>query len=466
MKDLLPKPEELKPITNPNDTFYECGFNDDFDHLKEQQKLQIICDIVRETIYPNPYPNPLKDVAEMNGNCHTACLVMKDYLKKLKLCKNVKHVMARKRKLDPDDIVSIHSILLVEGNDSHIYQIDPAPYVGYKMGQVIDMKDQIYEEYVEITPEMEYYINVYKEIIYLNTINKIDPAKVKDYLKICLESLQHKILGAYCGNALKILVRYIDNPKQKDKITKLIAKLRPYSKTNTVNKAKQKELVNKQVKLWREELKDLIASNTNFKRQLELCQCIIQELKMQYPEYEIMRNINGTDTRLSFMNPRYMYEHGLNVLMIKPSAYLLGVQDEIRDSYLEKYHHTGAYSANLALPTEQTGVKPLIFSHPLGEGCIRSFNGQSDIYLIKADPKSILTQKKYLREHYCKDLWNQELTWFDGEPILWDPYVTNLVHGTDTACEASLHYMIGNPEHQNMTRFMYPNPRLEYKFKK
>ena len=168
----------------------------------------------------------------------------------------------------------------------------------------------------------------------------------------------------------------------------MIPKLRPYSKTNITNKEYQRELINKQIKIWKEELDDLKGNSKEIKRQLELCQCIIQELKMQYPEYEITRNINGVDTKLSFINPRFMYEKSLNTIMIKPSAYLLGCQEEIKDDLLSKYHPTGAYTVNLSLPTEQTGVEPLIFSHPLGESNARSFTGQSDIILVKAGPES------------------------------------------------------------------------------
>ena len=105
----------------------------------------------------------------------------------------------------------------------------------------------------------------------------------------------------------------------------------------------------------------------------------------------------------------------------------------------------------------------MLFSHPLGETCIRSLSGDSKVLLVEADPYTIVEEKHYLRESLCHDMWNKEVMWLDGEPILWHPFVTNLVHGTDNAPEAALHYLIGNPEHQNMTRFMYPNPRLEYK---
>ena len=44
--------------------------------------------------------------------------------------------------------------------------------------------------------------------------------------------------------------------------------------------------------------------------------------------------------------------------------------------------------------------------------------------------------------------------------------ITNIIHGSDHAPEAALHFLVGNPEHQNMTRFMMPNPKLKVKTKK
>lgn len=463
MNKLLPTIEELKPITDSNNTFYDCGFNSSFDSLSEQKKLQIICDIVRETILPTPFPNPEKELINLEGNCSTACLVAKSYLEELKLCKNIKHVMARKRVFDPDDIVSIHSILLIEGNDNNLYQFDPTPFVGYKFGKVESIDNPIYYEYVEITDDMQEFLNIFKEIIYLDSINKIDKNKVKYYIDKCIDSLDYKILGAYCGNALKKLIKYIEDPSIKNKIEKLILELRPYSKVNKKNKEYQIELLNNQVSLWNEELNDLKESGKDIKRQLELSQNIIQELKMVYPEYEIMKNIKGNDIRLSFINPRFMYENGLNTIMIKTSAYYLNCNDYIEDYYKSRYKSYGEYSVNLANPTELTGIKPMLFSHPLGETCIRSLDGESKVLLLEGNPDIINKQKRTLREEMCHDMWNKEYIWFDDKPIIWDPFVTNIVHGTDNATEAALHYLIGYPEHQNMTRFMYPNPKLKYK---
>ena len=81
MNKLLPKKEELIPITNDRTTFYECGFNTDFDNLSFQKKLEIVNNLIRQTIIPTCRPNPNDHVESLIGNCHTAALAGKEYLK-------------------------------------------------------------------------------------------------------------------------------------------------------------------------------------------------------------------------------------------------------------------------------------------------------------------------------------------------------------------------------------------------
>ena len=69
MNKLLPSIEELKPYTNEHGTFYECGFNTDFNLLPFQQQLQVANDIVRQSILVNPVPNPKTHVENLEGDC-------------------------------------------------------------------------------------------------------------------------------------------------------------------------------------------------------------------------------------------------------------------------------------------------------------------------------------------------------------------------------------------------------------
>ena len=73
---LLPNIFELKEYLNN-------VLNIDFDSVSFDKQLQIVCDIVRQSIYPNGKPNPDNDIYDMNGNCYTANLCLMNYLIKL-----------------------------------------------------------------------------------------------------------------------------------------------------------------------------------------------------------------------------------------------------------------------------------------------------------------------------------------------------------------------------------------------
>lgn len=458
--NLIPKKDELIPITNDKSTFYDCGFNTEFDDLDFKMKLQVLCDIVRQSIYPNPIPNPKNDIETMNGNCYTSSFVMKNYLEDLNIGSNVRVVFARCRKFDPEDITTIHMVVLVENNNK-LYQVDTSPYAGYKMGSVEDItNNQIYEEYTEVTDEMIYYITVFKEIIYQDSINDFDIKKLSYYLKVCREALEIKILNAYNANALKVLIKHMDNKHDRDELMKLVGKLKPYSKLNKDNHLKHKKMVYEEIEKWKDELEELKRDDSNYKRQLELAINIIQEKKMFDPSYEDWVNINGVLVRRSFMNPRFMLDNNLNQIMIKPSAKYINVDKIIREGFVNSSKLVAEYETDLSKPTELTGIKPMIFSHTLGEEYIRSMMGTTDVLLLGIDADKAYEMKKSYRETLCPEMWYKEVPWIDGEPILWHPFVTNLVHSTDNPSEAALHFQIGYPEHQSMTRFMYPNPRL------
>ena len=108
------------------------------------------------------------------------------------------------------------------------------------------------------------------------------------------------------------------------------------------------------------DLNALIASDNDYQRQSELGICSASEMKKYDNNYEVNCNINGRIRPLSHINPRFLYEEGLNTMFIKTSAFYLNYHDFIRNSFINKYPFTGEYSVNLACPTI-TGLKPLLF---------------------------------------------------------------------------------------------------------
>lgn len=121
MNKLLPKINELKPITDKNSTFYECGFNTDFYNLPFEGKLKIINDIIRQTILNKYISDPDTDTENLVGNCHTASRASLEYLKSLKIGKNYRYVFCKKKPFEPEDITTKHAALLVDDFEGNTY---------------------------------------------------------------------------------------------------------------------------------------------------------------------------------------------------------------------------------------------------------------------------------------------------------------------------------------------------------
>lgn len=461
--DLLPNIDELKEVDNCKNTFYECGFNKPFNELSDLKKIQIVCDIVRQTIYPNVIPNPDSDIEELNGNCYTASAVLKKYLLDNNLVRDAKIVLGRKRIFDPDDITTVHSLLLVTGNDNNTYQVDPTPFVGYGYGKVINIKDdRLYEEYVFMDDQLINMTNNLKRIIYLDSINQIDRNRIKYYLNICYEYKEFSILNSFIANALIVLAKYMDSDYDKQIILRQALKLKPYSKINVSKRNYQEQLLKKEIDQWFCELEDLKNSDSDIKKQQELSSNIVQQMKFFDESYEKYAFINGRKIRLSFINPRFLYENNLNVVMVKPSAYYIKRDDYIKNLFIAKFGNVcGEYYVNLAQQTKQCAVKPMLFSHPCGEEYIRSMDGTANIILFNESADNLNDLKQQIRKKECEDMWYKKVIWTDGKEILWHPFVTNLVHAADNYSESALHFLIGYPEHQAMTRFMTPNYKLK-----
>lgn len=469
MNKLLPSKEELIPITQDRTTFYDCGFNVPFDDLPFIKKLQVINDVVRESLLPCVFSNPDSDEMTLIGNCHTAALVSINYLKELNLGKNHRYVLARRKSYQPEDITTKHALVLVDDDYGNTYQFDATPFVGYGYGTVKKISEErLYEEYIPIEGEIEYLMHNFRKIMYKCHEGLLTEEEFKHYIDILEYAKKYPSLNGFISYCYGLLAKIPNSPYDTNTFLSKSLEYNPYNSSlnkNTKKLLNRKNLALKQIKIWQSELHDLLSNPTkDERRQLELAQNIVQELKLYDPTYERFLTYQGKNIPLSHLSPRFFMEEGLNVAAIKASAYHLGVRGTIRERILTRGNSAiGEYFTNLAAGTEQTGLKPILYSHTLGDEYERSMNGPADIFLVKMPADKLYKIKKALRSELGKNIINREVMWNDGEPILWHPFVTNLVHSSDTPCETSLHYLMGYPEHQLMTRFMYPNPKLEEK---
>ena len=80
MNKLLPVLSELKPISGNRDVFGQTVFTKEFESLNFEEKLQVACDLVRQTMLNVEIPNPENDRETMIGDSYTSCNVLKEYL--------------------------------------------------------------------------------------------------------------------------------------------------------------------------------------------------------------------------------------------------------------------------------------------------------------------------------------------------------------------------------------------------
>ena len=272
MNKLLPSLEELVPITDKNSTFYNCGFNTPFSTLSFEKQLQIINDIVRQSILVNGTPNPYTDFETLEGNCQTAAIVSIEYMKELGVGKNHRFVLCRKRKYDPEDITTKHAAVLVDDENDNTYFFDATPYIASNYGKVEKLSD-FYAEYEELNSEASELLFLLKDLNFKHENRLLSQSNIPLYTDVVFQSMKYPILSGYCSKGLNILALYLDTKFDKDKYTIQSLKLNPYNKANPKFKevsAIKKHLMQKQIALWQEELHELLKSGRDLKRQLEL----------------------------------------------------------------------------------------------------------------------------------------------------------------------------------------------------
>lgn len=101
------------------------------------------------------------------------------------------------------------------------------------------------------------------------------------------------------------------------------------------------------------------------------------------------------------------------------------------------------------------------YFHPHGLKYEFQMNGLGKVILVNDEAKVLNERKHFIRKNFTQNIAGTYVTWFNGQKVLWDPNLnTNLVHSTDDAPEASIHFLAQYPEYQTFTRFNYPNPIL------
>ena len=85
MNEILPKINELEVITDSRMTFSDSPMQKEFELLSEKNQLQVITDLIKQSILYQKYPNPNNEEEFLIGDDYTSCKVFIKYLKYLKM---------------------------------------------------------------------------------------------------------------------------------------------------------------------------------------------------------------------------------------------------------------------------------------------------------------------------------------------------------------------------------------------
>lgn len=451
MNKLLPTKDELRPITNPLSTFYDCGFVKDFHSLEFQKKLQVVNDLIRQTMLFRQIPDPTTELDTLIGDSHTAARVSIEYLKDLGIGKNYKYIIYNNVEIEPNNDSPTHAGVLVDDENSETYFFDATPNVGFRVGTVEKLKHCNINFYVLDSHSQTLLLRLRKSYCDLSKTGYC--TNFSDCITLLIECEEIESLYGFTLSYVKLLSRLVPNKSMYDD---LLIKENKHIPSSSISKIKQ-------LHLWQEELLDNLNQNGDKKRLLQLAQNYYSEYEKIHPEFVKRLKIGNKNFTLSQLTPRFFFDNGYNVIMIKPSAFNLGVRGTIREAFLK--HGNGVlceYFTDMTKPTELTHILPISFSHTVAEKCARAYSGTSEVILLQQPANKLATIKRTLRKSLGKNIKEKEVLWLaDGKKIFWSPGELNYVHSTDNPSEVGLNFLNGFPEQQVMTRFMYPNPKLE-----
>lgn len=453
MNSLLPKIDDLEPIVDSRQTFSETPFIRDFYKLDDDEKLQILADIVRQTMIYEKIPNPLIEKKLLIGDDYTSSKIFIDYLKSLNLFDDTQLVLVSNRKnIDINNYYDCHFSVLVNGINNKTYLVDATPDIGYGFGEVNNLSNRdLYNKYIVLDSNDINIIDIIRNDIY-NISKGIYNDKQIDNYKIIRKFFSNKVFDG-------ILLKYYNCVYMSnfDKL-KSIMKIDFHDRVDCINNTYlQNELYKtKTIQNWQELLKKLVVESNNLKEQQRIAQYICSELKLSRTI-----EINGNLIKLNHITPRLLWENEYNVVIIKSSAFLMGIQASCEDYVISKRKDIiSSYMCNMG-EKNMFGLRPMAYFHPHGLKYEFQMNGPNKVVLVGENAKELNERKHYIRDNSTRIIQNHLVNWFNGEKVLWDTNLnTNLVHSTDDAVEASIHLLSGYPEYQSFTRFNYPNPVL------
>ncbi len=442
MNSLLPILDELFVITGHRNTFGDSKMKKSFWELNFETRLQIVVDLIRQTMLITGVPNPKYEFEEMKGDSYTASILAIEYMKEYKIGFNHTLVLATKKPFQICADGDNHFVVLVSDENHNYYQLDCAPTIGYCHGKVGKVQDGLfYSNYYYLDSSLIKLLKSVRQLIYDISISRAEDIQTKLQQN---ESLIHEINKYDAFESYVLLLERISN-----------------NKLLIDNKNKNLGLILIQMEIWRSELFELISKNENVERQIELAQWINSEKIKYFPEEVKTTIINGKKVNFTELTPRFFFEEQLNCVIVKPSTYYVNKSELVKRSLVREKYVCGEYLSVLGGKSKD-GIRIMNAFHPDGYKYERSMLGPCNVMLVHEYAEKLHERKIRAREELSKKIEYKIVNWFDNKPFYWDPIIANFIHTTDNSCEVACHYLAAFPEYQVMNRFMYPNPRLIY----
>lgn len=453
MNKILPDINMLEPIVDSRETYCDSPMIKDFEKLSDFDRLQVLADIVRQTMIYEEYPNPITEIDSLIGDDYTSSKVFLTYLQSLNIYTDSYLALVTNRKnIDLEKYNGYHFVVIVRDINKNEYVVDTTPDIGYTYGEVNKLlSNSIYTDYLRIDEELDCFLKLIRYDMYNISNHHYDLKQIENY------NLIKHLLDKTCFEGL--LVKYFDcvNNSDYEQLKEIINdeyldKINELKKMKRRNDVKKKDIVDS----WKDNLDFLIRNTTDYKAQQKEAQKILGEYNLD--KYV---DIGGKKIFLNHITPRLFWELGYNVVIVKPSSFLAGVSSSVTEIMIpNRKNLICSYDCNLGLYSK-IHLKPMSYFHPHGMKYEIQMNGPNRVLLVKEDADILNVRKHYVRENLTQRIASHYVLWFNGEKVLWDPDLnTNLVHSTDDATEASIHFLANYPEYQVFTRFNYPNPVL------
>ncbi len=454
MNKYLPRLEDLVPISDSTETFSETPMVREFSKLYVKEQLQVLADLVRQSMIYMKYPNPNNDRDILMGDDFTSSKVFLDYIHDLNLFPKSHLALVNSRKnIDLKNSSLYHFVVIVEASNNKTFMVDTTPDVGYTYGKVIDLEHQdIYQSYTVVDSTLEELISLIRNDMYYISHGQYNYSQIENY-NIFKKSLQNV---DYLDG---LFYRYYECVMDSNfSHLKEILKHEFFDKITEFENIEQLNDIHKEpvIERWKSNLEFLLENSKDYKaQQIEAQKIIGEEKKDKYLDLRDMSIL------YNHITPRLFYEFGYNVIIIKSSSYLLGISKSVTLSMIpDQRRLITEYDCNIGEKSE-LGLYPMSFFHPHGMKYNYQMKGPNKVILLNDDQDLLNERKHWIRKNYGQKIKGHYVEWFNGEKMLWDPnLLTNYVHSTDDACEASMHFLVGYPEYQVFTRFNYPNPVL------